>query len=206
MGVKFVLAVYFLRRYSYTKGRIPLVWGTGFFFFGLSQVPVLSMRYFQDPYTNMYFAFLAASLAALSLALLYYGSALLYFKKGSFMREKLTIIFFVIMIAVVLMFPFIFSPETVLKPLFVVVSSGFIFPMLFIVTIIFFVIWRRLAPDNPRRTGVLLVAGALLIYSVASGITSTYFGLHFDWIFSILCIISFLTLLYGMILGKATGH
>ncbi len=182
------------------------MWGTGFFFFGLSQVPVLSMRYFQDPYTNMYFAFLAASLAALSLALLYYGSALLYFKKGSFMREKLTIIFFVIMIAVVLMFPFIFSPETVLKPLFVVVSSGFIFPMLFIVTIIFFVIWRRLAPDNPRRTGVLLVAGALLIYSVASGITSTYFGLHFDWIFSILCIISFLTLLYGMILGKATGH
>ena len=206
MGMKFILAIYFLKIYTKEKKKIPFVWGTGFFFFGLSQVPVLAMRYFQDPKMNMAFALLAAFLAALSLALMYYGAALLYFPKGSFMREKLTIFSFVVMTAVIVAFPFALSTEDVLKSVFVVVSSGFIFPMLFMVGLIFLVIWRRLAPDNPRRTGVLLVAGALLVYSVASGITSTYFGRQFDWVFAIVSIVSFLTLLYGMILGKATGH
>ena len=204
--MKFILAIYFLRIYSKERKEIPFIWGTGFFFFGLSQVPIFAIRYFQDPETNMAFALLAAFLAALSLALMYFGAALLYFPKNSFMREKLTIISFVVMVVVILMFPFTMSAEAILKSVFVVVSSGFIFPMLFMVALIFFVIWRRLAPDNPRRRGVFLVAGSLLVYSVASGVTSTYFGRQFDWVFATLSIVSFLILLYGMILGKATGH
>ncbi len=204
--MKFILAIYFLMIYSKEKKEIPFIWGTGFFFFGLSQIPILAIRYFQDPETNMAFALLAAFLAALSLALMYFGAALLYFPKGSFMREKLAIISFVVMTAVILLFPFTMPPEAILKSVFVVVSSGFIFPMLFMVALIFFVIWRRLAPDNPRRRGVFLVAGAMLVYSVGSGVTSTYFGRQIDWVFAIVSIVSFLTLLYGMILGKATGH
>ena len=104
------------------------MWGIGFFFFGLSQIPIFAMRYFQDPRTNMGFALLAAFLAALSLIFLYYGTSLLFFEEGSFMQEKLSASFFVIMMAVILMFPFMMSPEAVLNSVFVAVSAGFFFP------------------------------------------------------------------------------
>jgi hypothetical protein len=206
MGAKLILAIYFFNRYYQEKGKIPLVWGFGFFFFGLSQIPILLMRYFQDINTNMAFALIASSIAALSLALIYYGASLLLFTKGSFMREKLTIISFVSMMAVILMFPLAFSPAVILRNVFLVVSSGFIFPMLLMVAAIFLVIWHRLEPDNPRKSSVLVVAVALFVFSVGSGVTSTFFGRQFDWVFSIMSMVSFLMLLYGMIMGKATGH
>ncbi|MBU7014806.1 MAG: hypothetical protein HXS52_01575 [Theionarchaea archaeon] len=206
IGVKFLLAVYFFRIYSQKKSEVPLILGTGFSFFGLSQIPILSMRYFDDPTTNMYFALLGAFLAALSLALLYYGTSLLYFKAHSFMRKPFSILLFVVMLAVILCFPFTLSTEAILKNVFVVVATGFIFPILSLVAVIFFYIWLRLEPDNPRRISVLLVAAAWLTYSLANGIGSFYFGTAFDWIFYTLCIIAFLVLLYGMTLGKATGH
>lgn len=206
MGVKFILAVYFLNRYSQEKRRVPLVWGLGFFFFGLSQVPLLAIRYFEDINTAMGFALLAAALAALSIALLYYGTSLLYFPMNSFMREKLSIIFFVVMMAIILMFPSIMSPETVLKSVFRVVTTGFLFPILLIMAVIFFMIWKKLEPDNPRKHSVFLVGVALLVYSVLGTYTPTYFGSYFDWIFYSVAALVFLLLLYGMVLGKATGH
>lgn len=206
MGVKFILAAYFLHRYSQEKRGVPLVWGLGFFFFGLSQVPILAVRYFEDTSTSMWFALLASALAALSIALLYYGTSMLYFPINSFMREKLSIIFFVVMMAIVLMFPFTMSPETVLKSVFRVVTTGFFFPILFIMAVIFFMIWRKLEPDNPRKPHVLLVGVVLLVYSVLGTYTPTYFGSYFDWIFYSVAALVFLLLLYGMIMGKATGH
>lgn len=206
ISVKFVLAVYFLHRYYQKKIEIPLVWAAGFFFFGLSQVPIWAMRYFQDTTTNMYFALLGAFLAALSLALLYYGTSLLYFRKGSFMREKLSIIFFVIMTVIILAFPYVMSTESVLSTVFRVVATGFIFPILFIVAIIFFTIWHMLEPTNARKPNVFLVAVAWLMYSLLNGLTSTLFLRHYDWVFFSIATISFLLLLYGMTLGKATGH
>ena len=206
MTIKYILAIYFCGRYLQKKERVPLVWGMGFFFLGLSQVPFMAMRYFQDPTTNAEFALFAAFLAALSLALLYYGTSLLYFIKGSFMREKLSIISFVVMMAVILVFLLTQSREAILKSLFMVVSVVFIFPMLFVVAVIFFMIWRRLEADDPRKTSVFMVGAALLTYSILSGTTSTYFGTPYDWIFIALSILSFVVLLYGMILGRATGH
>ena len=206
ISVKFMLAVYFLHRYNQKKMEIPLVWAAGFFFFGLSQIPIWAMRYFQDTTTNMYFALLGAFLAALSLALLYYGTSLLYFRKGSFMREKLSIIFFVIMTVVILAFPYVMSTESVLSTVFLVVASGFIFPILFIVAIIFFIIWHRLEPTNARKPNVFIVAVAWLMYSLLNGLTSTFFLKQYDWVFFSIATISFLLLLYGMTLGKATGH
>ncbi|MGC1122374.1 MAG: hypothetical protein WBA22_14880 [Candidatus Methanofastidiosia archaeon] len=206
IGVKFLLAAYFFRIYSQKKSGVPLILGTGFSFFGLSQIPILSMRYFDDPTTNMYFALLGAFLAALSLALLYYGTSLLYFKAGSFMRKRFSILLFVVMLAIILCFPFTLSTQAILKNVFVVVATGFIFPILSLVAVIFFYIWLRLEPDNPRRISVFLVGAAWLTYSLVNGIGSFYFGTAFDWIFYTLCIIAFLALLYGMTLGKATGH
>lgn len=182
------------------------MWGGGFLFFGLSQIPILTMRYFKDPTTNMEFALMGAFLAALSLALMYYGTSLIYFKKGSFFREKLSAIFFVVMTAIILTFPLVMSPQEVLKMVFVVVASGFIFPILTIVAIIFFLIWYKLEPKNPRKPNVFLVAVAWLMYSLLNGLTSTYYGKMFDWIFFIVATVSFLLLLYGMTLGKATGQ
>ncbi len=182
------------------------MWGAGFLFFGLSQIPILAMRYFKDPATNMGFALMGAFLAALSLVLMYYGSSLIYFKKGSFFREKLSTIFFVVMIAIILTFPLIMSPQDVLRTVFVVVASGFIFPILTIVAIIFFMIWHKLEPENPRKPNVFMVAVAWLMYSLLNGLTSTYYGQQFDWVFFTVGTISFLLLLYGMSLGKATGQ
>ncbi|MBU6998763.1 MAG: hypothetical protein HXS41_05415 [Theionarchaea archaeon] len=204
--MKFLLAVYFFRIYSQKKTGVPLILGTGFSFFGLSQIPILSSRYFDDPTTNMYFGLLGAFLAALSLALLYYGTSLLYFKADSFMRKRFSTLLFVIMLAVILCFPFTLPTEAVLKNVFMVVATGFIFPILTLVAVIFFYIWVRLEPENPRKTSVFLVAAAWLTYSAANGIGSFYFGTAFDWIFYTLCIVAFLVLLYGMTLGKATGH
>lgn len=206
MGTKFVLAVYFFHKYSKVKAGVPLVWGAGFFIFGLSQIPVLAMRNLKDTDTSMYFALLAAILAALSLALLYYGSALLFFTKGSFMRKKLSIIFFVVMLAVIVMFPLVMTPENVLRSVFVTVAMGFIFPILFIVALIFFTIWSKLEPANPRKFNVFLVGMAWLMYSLLNGATSIYYLRQFDWIFAIIATVSFLLLLYGMTVGKATGH
>jgi len=206
IGVKIVLVFYFFRRYSQSRAATPLMWGTGFLFFALSQIPIMIMRYFQDPNTNMQFALLASSLAALAFTFLYYGTALLFFKKGSFMRKKLSIIFFVAMMAVILMFPITMSTETVLKSMFMVVVTGFFFPITLLMAIIFFMIWSRLSADNPRKPNVLLVGAAWLLYSMQSLLTSTYFGKHYDWGFYILASCLFLMLLYGMTFGKATGH
>jgi hypothetical protein len=206
IGVKFLLAAYFFNIYSQKKSGVPLILGTGFSFFGLSQVPILSMRYLGDPTTDMYFALLGAFLAALSLALLYYGTSLLYFKVGSFMHKRFSVLLFVVMLVVILCFPFTLTTEAVLKHVFMVVATGFIFPILFLVAVIFFYIWMRLEPDNPRKISVFLVGAAWLTYSLVNGIGSFYFGTAFDWLFYTLSIIAFLVLLYGMTLGKATGH
>lgn len=201
-----MLAIYFLNRYSKKRAGIPLAWGTGFFFFGLSQIPILAMRYFEDAATNMYFALLGAFLAALSLALLYYGTSLLFFTKGSFMQKKLSIIFFMVMAIIILAFPLLTTAENVLKSVFIVVATGFIFPIVLIIALLFFVIWHKLDHANPRRVNVFLVAVAWLIYSVINGIGAFYFVTAFELIFYVLSIVSFLLLLYGMTLGKATGH
>jgi len=206
ISVKFMLAIYFLNRYSKKRAGIPLAWGTGFFFFGLSQIPILAMRYFEDAATDMYFALMGAFLAALSLALLYYGTSLLFFTTGSFMQKKLSIIFFVVMAIIILAFPLLTTAENVLKSIFMVVATGFIFPIMLIMAFLFFIIWHKLDPINPRRVNVFLVAVAWLIYSLVNGIGSFFFVTAFDVLFYLLSIISFLILLYGMTLGKATGH
>lgn len=206
ISVKFILAIYFLNKYSKEKTGIPLAWGTGFFFFGLSQIPVMAMRYFEDTTTNMAFALLAALLAALSLVLLYYGTSLLFFKKGSFMRGRLSILFFVVMLVVIAAFAFLVPIETVLKSVFIVVAAGFIFPIVLIIAILFFVMWHKLEPANPRRANVFLVAVAWLIYSIINGVGAFYFLELLEWIFYILAIVAFVILLYGMTVGKATGH
>jgi hypothetical protein len=205
IGVKFVLAAYFFHKYRQKKMGVPLVWGAGFLFFGLSQVPILVMRYFKDPNTNMGFALLGAFLAALSLALIYYGSSLIYFKKGSFMREKLSIILFSIMGGVTLLFPIFMTSQEVLRRIFMVVATGFIFPVLFLVSVVFFVIWMRLEPDNPRKPNILLVSFGWFTYSIVNGVGSFSVGRSFEWVFYVLATIAFLILLYGMILGKATN-
>jgi len=205
IGVKFVLAAYFFHRYSREKAGIPLVWGTGFFFFGLSQVPVVAMRYFGDPTTDMAFALLGALIAALALALLYYGTSLLFFPKGSFMQGKLSIVFFTVMAVVVLAFRLFAAPENILKSVFLIVASGFIFPILGLVALLFFMIWRKLEPENPRRTNVFVVAVAWLVYSVVNGGGTFSVGKPYEWVFYVLATGAFLVLLYGMTVGKATG-
>lgn len=181
------------------------MWGAGFFFFGLSQVPMLINRYFKDPDTTVYFALLAAFLAALSLALLYYGSALLFFTKGSFMRKKLSITLFIVMVAVIVI-SLVLNPENILKSVFVIVGVGVIFPVVFIIAVIFFIIWYKLEPTNPRKFNVFLVAFAWLLYSLLNGATTIFYLEQFDWVFPLIATISFLLLLYGMTVGKATGH
>ncbi len=206
IGVKFLLAVYFFSQYTKKKRRAPLVWCGGFFFFGLSQVPILAMRYFRDPTTNIFFALLAAFLAALSLGLLYYGASFLYFTQGSFMREKFSVILWVMMMAAVTVFVYVVPREAILNSVFFMVATGFIFPVLFAVGLIFFVVWYKLDPTNPRRVNVLLVGAAWLAYSLVNGIGSFYFGKPLEWMFYVLSIVSFLTLLFGMSMGKATSH
>ncbi len=206
IGVKLILAAYFLSKYSQKKMEAPLVWGAGFFFFGLSQVPVVAMQYFRDPAIDMAFALLAALLAALSLALLYYGASLLYFVRGSFWRERFSIFLFVGMAGAIGIFFFAVGSENVLKSIFLLVATGFIFPILAVVALLFFIVWRKLEPVNPRRINVLFVAFAWLGYSLVNGFGSFFFTTSIDWIFYMLSIVSSIILLYGMTLGKATGH
>lgn len=206
IGVKFLLAIYFFSQYTKKKRRAPLVWCGGFFLFGLSQVPILAMRYFRDPTTNIFFALLAAFLAALSLGLLYYGASLLYFTQGSFMREKFSVILWAAMLAAIIVFVYMVPREAILSSVFFMVAAGFIFPVLLAVALIFFVVWYKLDPTNPKRVNVLLVGAAWLAYSVVNGIGSFYFGTPFEWMFYILSIVSFLFLLFGMSIGKVTGH
>ncbi|MGD2247853.1 MAG: hypothetical protein PVF58_05555 [Candidatus Methanofastidiosia archaeon] len=204
--VKIILAYYFFRRYSQTKLRIPLIWGAGFLLSAISQIPVVAMRSFQDPTTNMAFAVMASSTVALAFVFLYYGTALLYFKKDSFMRERLSIIMLVLMMGTILMFPFVMSAETVLKSMFVIVTVGFIHPTTLLMALIFFMIWHRLNPENPRKPNVLIVGIAWFSYSLQCLLTSVFFGKQFDWIFYIIAALIFLMLFYGMIFGKATEH
>ncbi len=206
ISVKFVLAGYFLMKYSHKRMTVPLVWGIGFFFFGFSQVPILIMRYFRDPTTNMAFALLGAFIAILSLAFLYYGASLLFFAKGSFMQKPLSLIFFVVMLVCLAVFPFMIAPENILRSIFFLVATGFIFSLLLIVALIFFVTWRHLEPDIPRRPNVLFVAVAWAVYAVTNGLGSFSVGTPFEWIFYVVSSVAFLFLLYGMTAGKATGE
>jgi hypothetical protein len=204
IGVKFFLACYFIRIYSREKIPTPLIWGTGFFFFGLSQLPGLAYRYFEDPFTASAFTLLGTFLVALSLSILYYGASILLFLKGSFMRKPLTLIFFGIMACVTAGLAVMVTPENVLTLGFLVTATGLIFPMSMIIGCVFIRTWHKLDSDNPRRVNVFLVGCAWSIYGLVNGIGSFYVTSTYEWIFYILAIVAFLILLYGMTLGKVT--
>lgn len=204
ISVKFFLAFYFIRIYSKEKMATPLIWGTGFFFFGLSQLPGLAYRYFQDPLTATAFAILGTFLVTLSLSILYYGASLLLFVKGSFMRKKMTLILFALMVCVTGGLAVTVSSENILKLGFLVTATGLIFPLSVLIGCIFWITWHKLESDNPRRINVFLVGCAWITYGIVNGIGSFFVESSHEWIFYVLAIVSFLILLYGMTLGKAT--
>jgi len=204
ISVKFLLAFYFMRIYSKQKLGTPLIWGTGFFFFGLSQVPGVAYRYFEDPFTATAFSILGMFLVVLSLSVLYYGASILLFPKGSVMREKISLLLFIIMVCITAGLAVTVTPENVLSRGFRVIATGLIFPMSMVIAVIFIITWYKLEPDNSRRANVFLVGCAWCIYGLVNGIGSFFVGMSCEWVFYSLAIVSFLILLYGMTLGKAT--
>ncbi|MBU7031289.1 MAG: hypothetical protein HXS53_02045 [Theionarchaea archaeon] len=204
ISVKFLLAFYFMRLYWKEKRGTPLIWGTGFFFFGLSQVPGVAYRYFEDPMTATAFSILGTILVILSLSVLYYGASILLFPKGSVLREKTSLLLFIIMVCVTAGLIVTVTPENVLTRGFRVIATGLIFPMSMVIAAIFTVTWYKLEPDNPKRVNILLVGCAWCIYGLVNGIGSFFVGMPHEWVFYTLAIVSFLILLYGMTLGKAT--
>ncbi len=201
--VCFSLVVYFIREYLIKKLRAYLSWAVGFLLFGFLIISLAS--YTTVAVVSKVQVMVAFMLAATEVSALYYGASLVFFVEESFFREKITVIFFLVML-------FIGSFLTVTtEESQLVQTMGFwtvwIF-MAFYVAIgtMFFWISRKVPETDTRRKAIALVAAAWYIVAF----WNSYVGLAWQENVAVeagvflLGSFGFLLLLYGMTVGKTT--
>ena len=196
----FTLAGYFLREYMSKKLRASFAWGLGFTLLGFVIVTQVFLFAVQVSRSLIMIGIIFASIV---IALLYYGTSLLFFSEGSFFREKMTAIYFFLMLLVGEVVSYIAPEERIIE--YSRGSTAFIYTFVyFLIGILFYRVSRRIPKEDLRRRTISLVSVAWFII----GIWMIYQGLYWGeypmieagvFLFGSL---GFLLLLYGMTTGK----
>ncbi|KYK37998.1 MAG: hypothetical protein HXS46_14000 [Theionarchaea archaeon] len=199
----FILAVYFLRDFARKRLRASLAWGLGFAFFGVAMVPMAAIATIEITKPAMAIGVVISSLEVL---FLYYGASLLFFREGSFFREKFAVIYFLATIVVGELFVMYTPIEKVAERLAPGVTA--IIAIVYIAcAILFFQVSRRLPKDDPRRRTITLVSLGW-VFIVLWAFYIAVFWLRApasaDAALFLLGSVGFVLVLYGMITGKAT--
>lgn len=196
-----VLSIYFLRDFAKKRLRASLAWGLGFILFSLVVLNLLLLSA-EITKTAVYFGFI---LSAAEVFCLYYGASLLFFREGSFFRERMAVIYSVVTLIIGWFLTYITPAEQILEK--ISTPSSLMYMVLYIViALLFYQVSRRIPKEDPRKRTLALVA--------VSWVMIAYWALHMatiwlrypllDILAYLLSAFGFLLLLYGMTTGKTT--
>lgn len=198
----FVLFGYFFRQYSAKRLRASLAWATGFLAFAFG---IVTLAFMATGEVSKLPVMIDVVLTSIAMTFFYYGASLLFFREGSFFREKMAVILFVVYLVISLFITYILPVEEIAEKMRA--------PVLFMEIIVFITIAslflqvaRRLPKDDARKRTVNLVAASWIIISVWAFYIGAFWGTHpiLEALVFILGSGGFLLLVYGMTTGKAT--
>jgi hypothetical protein len=200
-----LLAVFFSLEFFAKRLRATGAWACAFWFYFFGLVVDLVVLIFEEIPAGKAALFAGLMMLALAMTLFYYGTSLLFFGPGSFYREKMSILVMLIYTVysayLIMTLPEKGFREAVIAP----IQLGLMTPIFFVIAVLFYRVSMRLAPKDPRRRTILLVAGGWFLTMVnaigrgaATGISSSL-----DSVISVIGAIGWLLVLYGMALGKA---
>lgn len=197
-----VLSGYFFREYLIKKLRASLAWGIGFLFLGIAMANLTFMATVE---VTRPMVLIGGVFTATMIALLYYGASLLFFREGSFFREKMAIVYFALVLIVqtttALLAPADRIAETVRGPTLGLIGIAYL-----LIAILFYQVSRRLSAEDPRRRTITLVSAAWVIIFVFNMYLAFQWGEQptIESIGWIIGSFGWFLLLYGMTTGKTT--
>ena len=182
--------------------RASLAWGLGFFVLAIA---ILNLTFIVVTEVSRTVVIIGAIFTAGMISLLYYGASLLFFREGSFFREKMTVLYFIIVFLAQTVSALIAPPERIAEyartP-----SLGLIGITYMLIAILFYQVSRRLPEDDPRRKTTVLVSVAWIIVFIANIYLALFFGEYptIETFALLLGTVGFILLVYGMTTGKTT--
>ena len=197
-----VLAIYFLREYMNKKLKASLAWALGFAFFLLT---VVNLGFLTTGVIGKPQVAFGAFVAPLMLAFFYYGASLLFFGEGSFFREKMTIILFIVVFGLS-EFLVIYLPADQIADRMKAPTMIFFVFVFSVIAILFYQVSRRLPKEDPRRGSVALVSAGWLTVTFWMGYVGFYWGENpvLEAAVFLLGSFGFVLLFIGMTRGRAT--
>ncbi len=175
-AVQLYLSLLFFSKYKKDNNKISIVWSAGFLLYGLSGIIFEAVRDDILP-KSQFTLFIRSSLIALGISLFYYGTSLLFFDRGSFKREKASIMLILVMLFANIYFIYLHSHIgidqliDILNNLYVYV---FIVPVFLLMSYLFARAAKNLKYGDPRRINIILVSagwGCIALFNLFYPIT-----------------------------------
>ncbi|MBU7027741.1 MAG: hypothetical protein HXS48_12465 [Theionarchaea archaeon] len=209
-----ILSVYFFRDYILRRFRASLAWGVGFIPHSTlgSWFPLIILEIFLSTAEAEDGCLMIT--AVLGITLLYYGASLLFFKKGSFLREKMSVLIMLVYSVFVFYFMTTHLYSTIWGDTYLVLPV-LKTPILLVIAILFFRIYRKMDSDDPSKRILLIVTIAwflltiglvpmtlsMAVYFYYFDILSQIFPI-FNIIMSCLQLIAWVLMVYSMVIRK----
>lgn len=195
----FVLGAYFAREYFAKRLRASLAWCVGFFLFGLV---VLNLIFITTEVTKgaVYLGYLMTAVMVFGL---YYGASLLFFREGSFFREKFAALYALAVLLMGWILTYVTPVEQIIERLRLP-STALYTLIFFIIAVLFLQVSRRISSGDPRKRTLTLVSTAWFILAIWQAYVGVALGEQpvIEAIVFTIGSFGFLLLLYGMTTGK----
>ncbi|MBU7016050.1 MAG: hypothetical protein HXS44_00970 [Theionarchaea archaeon] len=200
-----LLSAYFFREYATKRLRASLAWAIGLLLYAFGQISDLSVDISGEVAVGKPTLAVALIFVALGMTLFYYGTSLLFFSPGSFFREKISVIIFVIYTVFFFYLITVLPLEGLKGAVVMPIQLGTMFPIFLVIAILFYRVSERLSRDDPRRRTVTLVAVGWSLAAVNAFLRGTILGRSTTIDTAILALhaVAWLFVLYGMAIGKA---
>lgn len=199
------LSGYFFREYSLKKMQASLAWSLGFLFYGIAQTAHLSADVFGDIQVGKPVFAIGMMMLVFAVTLFYYGTALLFFDEGSFLREGMPVIIFlgysVYSLVILAKLPL----EGFVDGVAPLLSLGEMMPMFLVIAAPFYLTSKTLDQGDPRRHMLLLLSTGWFFVAVSSAYLGTSLGFSriFDSFIYMLQMLAWMLIFFGMTIGKA---
>jgi hypothetical protein len=199
-----ILSMYFFRHYIAKKSRVSFIWCLGFFFFAIATAHYLLRAY--EGITRTEFL-IELIIFVLAVVLFYYGTSLLFFKEGSFFREKMAALILGFYLALFLFLVYITPPDRLIDGLRVPTQIGLMMPVFSVIAVFFYVISQRIDPGDPSRQRFFCVSIAWFLLAFDSLYEGFFWleSLALDLVARIFQTMAWFLMLYGMTIRRTAA-
>lgn len=200
-----ILSAYFFREYYLKKLRTSLAWAVGLLLYAVSQLGHVFATVYGEITLGKPVLVIVIMPLALTMTLFYYGTSVLFFKKGSFFRERVPIILLLIYVIYLAIIIAVLPEEGFAAKAAAPIELGVILPIFLVIAILFYRLSRRIPVDDPSKRIVFIVSLGWFMASVDAFYLALFMGSSTitDSLINIVHAIAWILILYGMALGKA---